>query len=423
MNGGLCGLGQKPLATSTARSAGLTAVLLIGLLWTVHAQAQQLLDQFEDALHFQTTNGWFRTQLTGLLDLEGYYIDQRAPGLIYADHSFVNPRATFFLDTTLGPHLYSFVQARVDRGFDPGTRDAEARLDEYLLRWTPWADNRVNLQLGKFATVVGSWVQRHDSWQNPFITAPLPYENLTTVSDDPPGSLGAFLARRGHEDDKEAYLPAVWGPVYATGGSVFGSIGKFDYAFDVKNAALAEHPEQWSPNDMLWRYPTVSGRLGYRPSPAWNSGVSFSIGPYLYEEAQVDLPKGHGLGDYDQITLASDLSFALRHWQWWAELFLTRFEVPNVGNADLLSYYAEAKYSITPSLFAAARWNQQLYGSIPNGLGGVETWDSDMLRADVALGYRFTRHLQTKIQYSYGHRAGAVQQGEQLVAAQVTLRF
>src|SRR5579862_630297 len=152
MNRGLWRLGRKPFATSTSRRAGLTAILLIVLSWAVHGHAQQLLDQVEDALHFQTTNGWFRTQLTGLLDLEGYYIDQRAPGLIYASHSFVNPRATFFLDTTLGQHLYSFVQARVDRGFDPGTRDAEGRMDEYLLRWTPWSDNRVNLQLGKFAT-------------------------------------------------------------------------------------------------------------------------------------------------------------------------------------------------------------------------------------------------------------------------------
>jgi hypothetical protein len=48
----------------------------------------------------------------------------------------------------------------------------------------------------------------------------------------------------------------------------------------------------------------------------------------------------------------------------WAEVFETRFEVPNVGNADL-SYYLEAKYKITPQLFVALRWNQQLYGESP----------------------------------------------------------
>jgi len=60
---------------------------------------------------------------------------------------------------------------------------------------------------------------------------------------------------------------------------------------------------------------------------------------------------------------------------------------------------------------------------VPNGLGGMEAWDNDMIDVDVALGYRFTRHLQAKLQYSYGHRQGSLQQGEQLVAAQVTLNF
>ena len=36
----------------------------------------------------------------------------------------------------------------------------------------------LNVQAGKFATVVGNWIERYDSWNNPFITAPLPYENM-----------------------------------------------------------------------------------------------------------------------------------------------------------------------------------------------------------------------------------------------------
>tara|TARA_B100000676_G_C17870915_1_gene728576 strand:- start:486 stop:617 length:132 start_codon:yes stop_codon:yes gene_type:complete len=40
-----------------------------------------------------------------------------------------------------------------------------------------------------------------------------------------------------------------------------------------------------------------------------------------------------------------------------------------------------------------------------------------------AIGYRFTRHIQAKAQYSYNHQSGAFQQGEQLLAGQLTLRF
>jgi hypothetical protein len=98
----------------------------------------------------------------------------------------------------LGEQFYSLVQFRADRGFDPGSKlNGDARFDEYLLRWTPWADGRLNVQAGKFATVFGKWVQRHDSWQNPFVTAPLAYENVTVITDQvAPGTPAAFLGRR-----------------------------------------------------------------------------------------------------------------------------------------------------------------------------------------------------------------------------------
>jgi plastocyanin len=53
----------------------------------------------------------------------------------------------------------------------------------------------------------------------------------------------------------------------------------------------------------------------------------------------------------------------------------------------------------------------------------ARAWDRDAWRVDTALGYRFDRHLQGKIQYSFTHQLGNLQQGEQLVAAQLTLKF
>jgi hypothetical protein len=313
-----------------------------------NCRAQAWLDQLETDLKLKNPSGSVRSDLTVLLDVEGYYVDQRPPGLIFSDESFINPRATFYLDTMLGRHFYSFVQARVDRGFDPGQKkDGDARLDEYLLRWTPLDNQALNLQFGKFATVVGNWVARHDSWENPLITPPLPYANVTTVADgDPPTSPMDFLARRQLPDNKSDWVPVIWGPAYATGWAMSGAMAKFDYAFEVKNASISSHPDEWELSNNLWETPTYSGRLGFRPSPAWNHGVSFSIGPYLYSEAKPYLPPGKRLNDYDEITLDYDVSYAWHHWQFWAEVFLTRFEVPNVGNADVLTYYLEASTTV-----------------------------------------------------------------------------
>jgi hypothetical protein len=143
----------------------------------------------------------------------------------------------------------------------------------------------------------------------------------------------------------------------------------------------------------------------------------------LLPAARAGLPVGKGLADYNQVTLGYDISYAWRKWQVWGEVFLTRFQVPNVGNADTLAYYLEAKYKLTPRLFGAGRWNQQLYRTVPDGLGNRQTWGHNLWRIDGALGYRFSRHLQGKLQYSYSHQQASWQKGEQLVAAQLTLKF
>lgn len=423
--------------SSPPRSRQLFYVWTLRFLWSLGfgvwgftapgGHAQEWLDRLDDALFLQPRSGFARVDFSGTFDLEGYYIDQRPPGLIFGgDESFINPRLSLFLDAQVGKHFYSFVQARVDRGFDPRSEVRDARFDEYLLRYTPFDAARLNLQVGKFATVVGNWVARHDSWNNPFINAPLPYENVTSVADVTvtPGPT-AFLARRDLPDNKPAWVPLVWGPVYSSGLSLFGTLGKWDYAVDFKNAALSSRPAVWDATELGWENPTVSARLGFRPDAAWNVGASFSYGAYLQPDAEQvpAFPVGQGIDDFKQLTLAADASFAWHHWQLWGEFYFARFEVPNVGDADTVAYYIEAKYKFTSRLFGALRWNQQFFGAVRNAAGAWTPWDRDAWRMDAALGCRFTRHWQGKLQYSYNHKDSPVQQVEQLVAAQVTLKF
>jgi hypothetical protein len=390
------------------------AVLLLALAGTASAQ-DSWLDRVDQALTWRSADGVARAELSGLADLEGWYVDQRPPGLVFGDdESFVNPRLTLFLDAWYGKQLYGFVQARVDRGFDPREASgADARADEYLLRWSPFADNRLHLQVGKYATVVGNWVPRHHSWENPFINAPLPYEDVTTITDGAaPASAPAFLARRTIADKKDDWVPIVWGPSYATGAAVFGRVGRFDYAAEVKNAAPSSRPREWDISDRSFSDPTASARLGFRPSTPWALGASFSSGPYLR----------HGVGDSARQTLlATDASFAWRRLEVWAELFANRFEVPigtRTEDADALAYYLEARYRHGAHLFTGVRWNQQLYGDVAD-----TTWDRDAWRVDTVVGWRFDRHWQVKLQYGFTQQVGRLQQGQQLVAAQVTLRF
>lgn len=407
---------------------GLAALAMILLaLCQPRAKAQtEWLDKLDDALYLQTPNGYLRSDLSGLLDLEGYHFDGNPPGMLFGERdNYLNPRLSLYLDTKIGSHLYSLLQVRFDRGFDPGARDGgDARFDEYLLRYTPFDDARLNIQAGKFATAFGAWVGRHDSWNNPFINAPLPYENIVIIADQtPPPSLAAFLARRAKPDQKRSWMPMIWGPSYATGASVFGVAHGFAYALEVKNAGLSSRPSSWDATTVGFENPTVTGRLGVKPNATWDVGASASYGPYYAPTAQTFLPRGTSLGDFNQLTVGPDVTFAWRHWQVWGEAFASRFEVPMVGNVETVAYFLESKYKLTPRLFVAARWNQQMFDKILAPNGQWERWDRDIWRAEAALGYRFDRHLQGKIQYGHSLQNGPIQQGNNTVAAQLTVKF
>ena len=113
----------------------------------------------------------------------------------------VNPRLTLFADVHIWSGALLFRRRRaLDRGFDPSDRGASLRLDEMPLCESRHGATIVShFQAGKFATVVGNWVPRHLSWDNPFIGAPLVYENVTQISDKKAPASALDFATRASE--------------------------------------------------------------------------------------------------------------------------------------------------------------------------------------------------------------------------------
>jgi hypothetical protein len=395
---------------------------------------EDFLDQVDDQLAFSGMGEQLHVHVSGTVDLEGYYTSLEEPGLFDTEsHAFFNPRLSVFVDAVYGPHLYAFAQVRADDGFDPGDPGPTVRLDEYVLRLEPFDDRGFNLQVGKFATVVGNWTLRHGSWENPFVTAPLPYENLTGIWDTNaarsvtelqywggilphPNSSGQFI-------DQYRNIPVIWGPSYASGAAVLGDVGQLDYAFEVKNTSLSSRPETWAPTQTQWQNPTFSGRLGYSPDEAWNFGVSGSAGPYLMPSAVETLPPGRSLDQYLEVVFGQDATFAWHHVQVWAEAYEARFEIPGVGNADTLAYYVEAKYKFTPQFFGALRWNQQVFAAMPVPAGSDGSWSRNVTRVDIGPCYRLTPHAEVKVQYSIEHQGADTSPWSELAAVQLTVRF
>jgi hypothetical protein len=387
-------------------------------------ELDDFFDRLDRALTVTALDNNLRARLSGTLDLEVYHFEQPAPGLIDSriDNLF-NPRLTLFLDAQYGSHIYFFAQSRLDRGFDPSDHGAQVRLDEYALRITPWEDGRFNFQIGKFATVVGNWVPRHLSWENPFVNAPLVYENITAVSDKSAPASALDFVQRFEASGKYEFNPVIWGPDYASGISVSGRAGQFDYAAEIKNSPLAARPESWSVTEVGFDNPAFNGRVGFRPDQAWNFGVSVGDGAYFRPEARRSLPPGRNIDDYHEFVVGQDVSFALHHLQIWAEFYEARFEVPRVGDADTFAYYLEAKYKFTPQLFGALRWNQQIFDKIDTETGGTTRWSPDVVKIDFAAGYRFTSHTQLKLQYSFQQETTGSKDNNHIFAAQFTVRF
>jgi hypothetical protein len=382
------------------------------------------LDRLDTALTISAFQDNLRARLSGTLDLEIYNFEQPAPGLIDSSiDTLFNPRLTLFLDAQIGSQIYFFAQSRLDRGFDPSNHGAQVRLDEYALRVTPWENGRLTVEIGKFATVVGNWVPRHLSWENPFINAPLVYENVTPIRDKAAPFSPLDFIYGPYYYGKYAFNPVIWGPSYASGVSISGRLGRFDYAIEMKNASLSSRPESWSVTEIGFEYPAFNTRVGFRPNEAWSFGFSAGEGTYFRPEAEPTLPPGRDIGDYREFVLGQDASFAWHHLQVWAEFYEARFEVPRVGDADTFAYYVEAKYKFTPQLFGAIRWNQQLFGNISNGYGQSVRWSEDLGRIDIAAVYRFTPHAQLKLQYGFQHETTGPGDDNHLLAAQFTVRF
>ena len=394
-------------------------------LWPIaDANAQEFLDTLQDKLVYTSAEGKVQADLSIMADLTVFAADAPAQGLLFTDSDiFLAPRLSAFLDMQLGERVILHGQMRADRGFDPGFEPGgQVRLDEYFLQFRASGAKEVNVRAGKYATVFGSWAPRSLAWDNPLITAPDPYENMIPITDRAaPSDLATFAARRDTAANKAAWVPIIWGPSYATGAAVLGRINAFDYAFEVKNVSLSSPPETWDAieNGFQTR-PTATVRLGLQPVPEWALGSSFSRGPYLQESAQATLPGGTSVDDFYQTTWGVDAGYAHGSWQIWSELIYATFDVPSVGEVDVLSGYIEAKYKITPRFWTALRVNQSWFGDIP---GLTISWDRNTSGLDLGIGYRSSTHIEAKFQYSFANQQGQDTEGNHLFAAQVIVRF
>jgi len=393
-------------------------------------------DPFEDAVDrlkqfhsIESPDGGFRVSSDFWLTQDFMVFDQPPPAFVQTGQSQIYwPAVSGLMSIEAGDHLSFVALGQAYRGFDPKDASLNANLDEYFAVIKPLDTNALIIKGGTFATCYGQWVNRHFSFQNPLINAPLMYEGLTNVTDGANGATATptraqFLNRKNVVNQVASWVPVIWGPSYTSGGQIGGTWQKFDYALELKNAGLSSRPSEWQFWNKDFSNPTLTGRIGFRPDAAWNLGLSGSGGSYT--AANPTTTQALNAWDTTQTVLGTDISWAHGSLEVWGEFAWSQFRIPNLEPADTYTYFLETKWKFAQQFWLAGRWNQQMYGNFGSVTppGGTTNWGNNLWRIDACVGWKIDRFAQFKVQYSFAHEDGFEQQASNLFALQLVVEF
>jgi hypothetical protein len=395
-----------------ARSNEWSALTLCAIAaWQIPAVARagdpldDVVDQIRDMTSFQTAKGDVSLDFDFYATVDNWVISQPPPGIMVTGQNYLNsPRLSMLGTLQVQEWLSIFALGDVDRGFDPTDGSIQIRPDVYYAKISPFG-GILQGKFGAIPTSFGQWVNRHFSWQNPLVNAPLAYEWFMAIRGDT-----ARITPKTQPANRSTWLPIIWGPSYTSGGQFNGTLDRIDWAFEFKNDALSSAVPYWQ----LWENPldgsalTYTGRLGWRPTTEWNIGASGSTGSYVVPNS---FP---GWQNYLQNTAGVDVSWAHGDLELWGEALWSSFDIRSsplsqAGTVGVVSYFMETRWRFDAQWWLAGRWNQQLYGDAP---GTSDSWDNDVWRIDACLGWRVDRTLTVKTQFSYTDESGPPPTGQ-----------
>jgi hypothetical protein len=239
--------------------------------------------------------------------------------------------------------------------------------------------------------------------------------------------IGSFAARRFSTRNPLIGQPDGYSLEYPLGVQVFGGTTHFDY-----RAGLVSLPADhvgYVPSPMARARPALG--LGVTPFVGFHIGGSFTAGSYLNDKVTAIQSGGRNWADFHQRVYALDASFARGYLETHAEFARGDYDVPGRTNAITgYTYYGEAKYTLSPRFFVAARIERNDYPFIRPTQ--TATWNArltDFVDGEIGGGYRLTSSTLLKASVRgdrWWVRAGApgfVGQGGHAIAVQLSQAF
>jgi hypothetical protein len=260
----------------------------------------------------------------------------------------------------LGPHIVVYAAGTMETGTARDESGTEWYTELAGVRYT--RSNALVVDAGKIQPVVGTFAARRYSTRNPLIGIPDGYPLQ-----------------------------------YPLGIQASGASGPFDYRAAV--VSLPVQHEGYTPEPTPTPRPAIGA--GFTPAIGARIGVSATWGPYLDRDLAPTLLAGRSWRAYSEGIYAADAQLSRGYLELHGELARSTYEVPD-GDAGIktvrgLTYYTEAKYTLTPRLFAAGRFERNDYPYIQpiSDVAWVAN-PTNMYNGEAGLGYRLTSRALLK---------------------------
>jgi len=209
--------------------------------------------------------------------------------------------------------------------------------------------------------------------------------------------IGTFAARRYSTRNPLIGTPDGYPLQYPLGVMASGTRGRIDYRGGV--VSLPIYHEGYTPDPTPAPRPAFGA--GFTPAIGIRLGASATWGPYLNQDLAPTLLAGRSWRAYDERIVAADAQLSRGYLELHGELARSSYEVP-VGSGGIttvrgLTYYGEAKYTLTPRLFAAGRFERNDYPYIQpfSDVAWIAS-PTNMYDGEAGVGYRLTSRTLLK---------------------------
>jgi hypothetical protein len=303
------------------------------------------------------------------------------------------------------------------------TEDADGvQLSAAYARIRPFARYEFDIQAGRIPPVVGAFNRRAYGRDNPLIGLPLAYQYLTSLRPD---------ALPATADDLLRMRARGWQPSFPIGSTSVGPGMPLISASKWSTGIGGRWQMQWLEFAGAWSLGApgvpvasdldagrqLSGHVTATLPAGLIVGVSGARGRWINDDALALVPEARR---DDSITtlVATDAEYGYGPWLLRAEWLRSTYDMPlgeqAPGPLQLVSSsgFIEARRRLSARWQVAVRLDRLTFNKISGTLGGVPTpWDAPIDRAEGAVAFRATRHLDLRVGWQHNWRdAGRVRE-------------